>query len=81
MPNQSEKTHLLDRVGYVYNFDRMMYINRKDKKAFSFEYVDDNKVSVIESKIREPNTQGGWLIYTSLPMSEGIEKELKRVLQ
>ena len=83
MPGQSEKTHLLDRAGYVYNFERMMYINRQAKKAFSYEYIDDNPVSEIESKIQGPEQAnvGDWNIYTSLHMPEGIKKELIRVLQ
>jgi hypothetical protein len=81
MPNQNEKAHLLDSSGYIYNFDRMMYINRQVKKAFSFEFVDDNSKSAIETKIGEMNGDGEWRFYTSLPMSEGTKKELKRVLQ
>lgn len=81
MPRQSEKTDLLDQAGYAYNFDRLMYINRIARKAFSYEYVDDNPKSVIESKIREGNGDDEWRFYTNLPMSEGTKKELKRVLQ
>jgi hypothetical protein len=81
MPRQNEKINLLDSAGYAYNFDRMMYINRQVKKAFSFEFVDDNPKSAIETKIRERNGDGEWRFYSSLPMSEGTKKELKRVLQ
>jgi hypothetical protein len=81
MPRQPEKTNLLDSAGYAYNFDRMMYINRRAKKAFSIEFIDDNPEAVIASRIHEPNSEEEWRFYTSLPMSEGTEKELKRVLQ
>jgi hypothetical protein len=81
MPSQNEKVHLLDNAGYAYNFDRMMYINREAKKAFSVEFIDDNPQEEIASKISEPNTEADWLFYTSLQMSEGTRKELKRVLQ
>jgi hypothetical protein len=81
MPSQTEKTQLLDTAGYAYNFDRMMYINRKVKKAFSIEFVDDNPQSELASKIQEPKCDDDWRFYTNLPMSEGTEKELKRVLQ
>lgn len=81
MPRQNEKTHLLDTAGYVYNLDRMMYINREAKKAFSYEFVDDNPESEIESRMQEPRREEGWQIYTNLPMSEGTWKELQRVLQ
>jgi hypothetical protein len=81
MPRQPEKTQLLDSAGYAYNFDRMMYINRQARKAFSIEYIDDNPESVIVSRIHEPKGGDDWHFYTNLPMSEGTAKELKRVLQ
>jgi hypothetical protein len=81
MPRVRTKIHLLDQAGYSYNFDRMMYINRQAKKAFSVEFVDDKPESVIVSRIREPNLGTDWRFYTSLPMSEGTKRELKRVLQ
>ena len=81
MPRQTEKTSLLDKAGYAYNFDRMMYINRNVRKAFSVEFIDDNPESEIASKIEEPKSVEEWQFYTSLPMSEGTRKELKKVLQ
>jgi hypothetical protein len=81
MPRQTEKARLLDSAGFAYNFDRMMYINRQAKKAFSVEYIDDNPESEIASRIEEPTDNADWRFYTSLPMSEGTEKELKKVLQ
>jgi len=77
----TEKTQILDAAGYRYNYDRMMYINRQAKKAFSVEYIDDNPESEISSRIHEPNDAADWHFYTSLPMSEGTRKELKKVLQ
>jgi hypothetical protein len=81
MPTLTDKTHLLKTAGYIYNFDRMMYINRDAKKAFSYEFVDDHPQEDIKAKIQEPNFEGDWLFYTNLTMSEGTKKELKRVLQ
>lgn len=81
MPKQNVKTDLLDKAGYAYNFDRMMFINRQAKKAFSIEFVDDYPETEIASKIQEPNDEAEWRFYTSLPMSEGTKRELKRVLQ
>ena len=81
MPRLSTKVHLLDDAGYAYNFDRMMYINRTEKKAFSIEFIDDKPETELASLIQEPNQEADWHFYTNLPMSEGSKKELKRVLQ
>jgi hypothetical protein len=81
MPRQAEKTHLLDNAGYAYNFDRMMYINRHAKKAFSIEFIDDHPEEEIRSKIQEPTDEEDWHFYTNSNLSEGARRELKRVLQ
>jgi hypothetical protein len=81
MPRLSEKTHLFDNAGYTYNFDRMMFINRQARKAFSVEFIDDRPETEIESKIREPKGNADWEFYTNSPMSEGMKKELEKVLQ
>jgi hypothetical protein len=81
MPRVNTKVRLLDAAGYAYNFDRMMYINREARKAFSIEYVDDCPETEIVCKIKEPKKVDDWEFYTNLPMSAGTEKELKKVLQ
>ncbi len=81
MPRQTEKIHLLDNAGYSYNFDRMMYINREARKAFSVEFIDDHPEAEISSKIQEPSLDEDWSFYTNSDLSEGTRKELKRVLQ
>ncbi len=81
MPRQAEKIQLLDTAGYSYNFDRMMYINREAKKAFSVEFIDDHPETEIRSKIQEPSPDEDWSFYTNSDLSEGTRKELKRVLQ
>jgi len=80
MPKPSSKTRLLDAAGYKYNFDRMMYINRQQKKAFSTEFVDDHPEDDFVARIEEPHTEQDWRFYTNWPIAEGIERELKRVL-
>jgi len=81
MPRLNTKVHLLEDAGYAYNFDRMMFINRAVKKAFSIEFIDDKPETELASLIQKPNEEADWRFYTDLPMSEGSKKELKRVLQ
>jgi hypothetical protein len=81
MPRQMEKTNLLDQAGYAYNFDRMMYVNRTNRKAFSLEFIEDKTEAEIKEKIEEPKEAEDWQFYTSLEISDGIRRELNRVLQ
>lgn len=80
MPIQAEKTNLLNAAGYRYNLDRMMFVNRQVKKAFSTEFVDDHPEADIAARIQEPHNEQEWRFYTNWPILPGIERELKRVL-
>ena len=47
------KTEILDEAGYAYSFDRQVYMNRKTKKAFSVDFVQDHSEDQIRKYIRE----------------------------
>jgi hypothetical protein len=81
MPSQTHKVQLLDSAGYNYNFDRMMFINRRVKKAFSSEFVEDKPEEEIAKGIDEPTDGADWRFYTSIPLTPGLEREIKRLLQ
>jgi len=74
------KRELLVQANYRYNFDRDMYVNRNQKKAFSIEYVDDTPETEIANKIQEKTDSSSWTIYTNLALPDGIKRELERVL-
>jgi hypothetical protein len=74
------KTEILDEAGYAYSFDREMYINRKTKKAFSVEFVQDRSEDQIRKYIRERTDGLEWRFYFNLPPSEAVKHELESVL-
>jgi hypothetical protein len=80
MPKLSTKLDLLEHAGYRYHFDRMMYVNPAVKKAFSYEFVDDNREDVIAESIQEPTNNLQWRFYFNDPPPEGIRKNLERIL-
>jgi hypothetical protein len=81
MPRLIEpKTDVLDEAGYAYSFDRQMYINRKAKKAFSVEFVQDHSEDQIRKSIREHTDVLGWRFYFNAPPSEAVRHELESVL-
>ena len=47
------KKDILRQANYRYNFDRDLYYNRQAKKAFSIEFVDDNKEEMLDRCINE----------------------------
>ena len=47
------KRQILKEAGYVYNFDREVYVNRGAKKAFSLEFVEDKSEDDLRRSIAE----------------------------
>lgn len=74
------KEKILKDAGYAYSFDREIYINRKTKKAFSVDFVEDHSEEELQRCITE-NLQGRmWRFYFNSPPSEAVKRELDGVL-
>ena len=81
MPRLTEsKTDILDEAGYAYSFDRQMYINRKAKKAFSVEFVQDHTEDQIRKYVQKYADGLAWQFYFNTPPSEAVKHELECVL-
>jgi hypothetical protein len=73
------KEQLLKTSGYSYNFDRELYLNRKLKKAFSVEFIEDHSEEVIAKAIDEP-ASGRWQFFLNDGLPPGAEGELAKLL-
>jgi hypothetical protein len=74
------KSEILEDAGYVYNFERLAYVNRQAKKVISIEFVEDNSEEEIKKRISEPNPSGKWLFIFNSEPSESVKRELESVL-
>jgi hypothetical protein len=74
------KNDMLWNADYRYDFDRALYVNHAAKKAFSVEFVDDASEEEIRRRIEESTGGNGWKFYFNLDPSEGVKRELERVL-
>jgi hypothetical protein len=79
-PGGTDERDILLQADYRYNFDRDIYFSRKERKAFSLEFVDDRPEEEIIQHIRENTEDTGWTFYFNAPPSEGVKRELERVL-
>ena len=77
---KDEKKNVLLEANYRYNFDRDIYFNRDAKKAFSLEFVDDKPVEELLRHMGESTNGNRWTFYFNSPPSEGVKRELERVL-
>jgi len=71
---EKSKEALLKNNGYKYNFYRMIYFNMEKKKVFSYEYIEDNSVPLIEKNIHDGS--GQWKFYFNMPMSEEVKEQI-----
>jgi hypothetical protein len=81
MPATATKRQILEDAGYAYSFDRMIYVNRDARKAFSVEFIEDNSEGVLEARINEPAPPPGeWRFYFNSDPSEAVKRELSALL-
>jgi hypothetical protein len=76
----ASKTDILDEAGYAYSFDRQMYINRKTRKAFSIEFVQDHSEDQLSKVIRKHTAGLEWRFYFNSPPSEAVKHELESIV-
>jgi hypothetical protein len=74
------KKDILKEAEYWYNFDRDIFYNRKAKKAFSLEFVDDKPEEELARRIGESTDSAKWTFYFNSPPSESVKEMLEQVL-
>jgi hypothetical protein len=77
MKTLDTKQQILDEAGFSYNFDRK---NRKTKKIFSVEFVEDNDEKVLERYIRKDTGGKRWQFYFNDDPPEAVRREIEAVL-
>ena len=60
---------------------RELYFNRRTKKAFSVEFVEDHSEDELQRHLSENKDGAEWRFYFNSPPSEAVKRELKSVLE
>jgi len=74
MGAEKSKETLLKSNGYRYNFYRMIYFNAEQKKVFSYEYIEDNSIELIQKKISEISNE--WEFYFNMSVSDKVKEQI-----
>jgi hypothetical protein len=69
----------LDDAGFVYSLSRAMYVNKATRKALTEQFVRHMPADEIHRCLTEDHGPG-WKFYSLEPMSEGVRRELERLL-
>lgn len=80
MRSVDTKSQILGDAGFAYSFDRRIYVNRRARKAFSVEFIDDHSEEELQKCISENTGQGEWRFYFNSPPSEAVQRELESVI-
>jgi hypothetical protein len=75
-----EKEQLLREAGYSYKPDRGVYVNRKARKAFSIEYLEDHDAKDVARKIHEGVHGAKWTFVFNAEPSDSVRRELEKML-
>ena len=74
------KQQILDEAAFTYNFDRQIYVNRRTKKIFSLEFVQDHDEKELERCVHEGTTGKEWRFYFNDELPPSVRREIEAVL-
>jgi len=80
MGRVDSKEQILRQAGYAYSFDRMVYFNRKAKKVFSIEFIEDHREDELQKFLSEATEGKEWHFYFNSPPPKSVKMELEGVL-
>lgn len=75
------KSEMLKSFGFLYLIPNNLYVNRKLKKVFSFEYVEKTEFSIICKNILEKNSSSEFKFYFLKLPSQGVMNMLKGIFK
>jgi hypothetical protein len=76
------KSRILEDAGYGYNFGRRLYVNRKQKKAFSLAFLENHSEAEIEQWIQGGETHGEeWQFYFNETPTDAVRRQLADLLE
>ncbi len=81
MPMFDTKIEILGSSGYIYSIKRMVYYNRKARKVFSVEAVEDQDENWLQEHIGEENGSLEWRFYFNTTPSEAVQRKLVSELE
>ena len=60
MTELSEKRQILDAAGFVYEFYREVYVNRKAKKIISMDFIEEHSARQLGLALQRANDGTDW---------------------
>jgi ABC-type transporter lipoprotein component MlaA len=80
MQTLAAKEQILENAGFQYSFRREIYVNRRSRKVFSIDFIENHSEEELQESIAESVNGSGWHFYFNSPPPEGVKRELEAVL-
>ncbi|MCX6604340.1 MAG: hypothetical protein NTV52_12190 [Acidobacteria bacterium] len=72
---------ILEDAGYWYSFERELYINRSERKAFSVEFIEDSSEEQLRAALATPAPLAGdWDFKFNTAPSPSVKRQLVAIL-
>ena len=75
MSDLTVKEELLENSGYRYHFERMIYISRADRRAFSLEFLETHSQQELQ-RLVEMSATGDWVLHYNEPLTDAARRSL-----
>jgi hypothetical protein len=80
MTELSEKRRILDAAGFIYEFYREVYVNRKEKKIISMDFIEDHTAAELENKLRQNTDGSNWQFLFNNEPPASVRHQLETAL-
>jgi hypothetical protein len=80
MTELSEKRQILDTAGFVYEFYREVYVNRKAKKIISMDFIEAHSAAELERELQRQTDGTSWLFLFKNEPPASVRHQLENAL-
>jgi hypothetical protein len=80
MTELREKRQILDAAGFVYEFYHEVYVNRKEKKIISLDFIEDHTAAELQKRIRQETDGRTWQFHFNNQPANSVRHQLETAL-
>jgi hypothetical protein len=74
------KEEFLESNGFVYDYERMLFVSRTTRQVISREFIEDNSLARVQQIVQEGNSTGKWVYYFNQQPTPSVKETLEKAL-
>jgi hypothetical protein len=80
MTELTEKRRILDGAGFIYEFYHEVYVNRKEKKVISVDFIEDHTAAELKLRVQEETDGTAWHFLFNNEPAASVRHQLETAL-